>query len=545
MNQKRRSFLSLFVWVTLVILVGAIGFIGCGGSSGGDSGGGDVTPTATTTTSSGLDYDTTYYWQVEAVSSSGAVSEGDAWVFRTESSYYSQSKGTAITEDEAKVVAANHLTKDSNRSEIKAKYGSTLANISKSTLGDPKKLTGSKDSTTLAYVFELEPKGYIVVAAHRSITPVIAYSYESSFSWKESSQNILLNMLRYDISKRLSAYDKGLVPKDTLSKNYANWERYKAGAFSTDKTEKSVYGPLFTFTTWSQESPYNSKCPMDPTTNDRCIVGCVATSMAQMLNYWKSPTSLTLTSSDSYTTSTRHIAVDATTASFSGISYNNGNPSSDVKAKLSFAAGVLVQMDYTSTFAGAYTSDSYYALKNRLGYDNVQYQEFMYAPFDSTNIISSVEQGYPVQMGIYTANYQEGHAINVDGYDSSNSTFHLNMGWAGDSDGWYSLPNGMPAGYTIVHSIVYNVYPTGVTPTPTPTATATVTPTPTPTSTGTPDVPTDPYPVNGQTNVSVSSTLVWSSSSGARSYNIYIWPSNSSKPSQPTASGLTSPQYTP
>jgi len=534
LKQKRRSFLSLFVWVTLFILIGAVGFIGCGGCSSGDSGGGgDVTPTSTAT-SSGLDYNTTYNWQIEAVSSSGAVTTGDIWTFRTQSTF-SEAKSADITADEAKVTAANHLLKESKRTAVQAKYGSLIDKISKATLADPKKLTGTSGTTTLAYVFELEPKGYIVVSANRNLTPVIAYSYDSSFSWKESNQNVLLNMLRYDIPKRMAAYKKGLIPEETLNKNHAAWERYQAGSFAEDKSDKSVYGPLFTFTTWHQESPYNDKCPMDPQTNERSIVGCVATSLAQILNFWKTPTAITFTSSDSYTTSTRRIQVDATTASFSGLNYNNGNPSNDAKAKLSFAAGVLVTMDYASDFAGSYTSDSYYAFKNRLGYDNAKYQEFMWGPFDSTNMVSNLMQGYPLQMGIYTAGYQEGHAINVDGYDSTNGTFHLSMGWGGDSDGWYSLPSGMPSGYSIVHSIVYDLYPTGVTPTPTPT----------PTSTNTPVEPSDPYPSNGQTNVSVASTLEWSASSGAKYYNVYIWQSGQSKPSEPTASGLTSPQYTP
>jgi hypothetical protein len=529
----------------MFIIIGAVGFIGCGGGSSGDSGGGDVTPTSTYT-STGLDYNSTYNWQVEAVSSTGTSSQGDVWTFQTENGYYS-TKSLSVTSEEAKVVAANHLAKERQRSEINAKYGSNLEKQSKSALGDPKLLTGTSKGNTLAYVFELNPTGYIVVSSHKSLPPVIAYSYDAKFSWTESSQNILLNMLRRDISKRLSAFEKGLVEQTTVSENNAKWQRYQTGKFAADKTEKSVWGPLFTFTTWHQESPYNDKCPMDPMTRQQCIVGCVATSLAQILNFWQSPTSVTFTSADSYVTSTRRISIDATTASFSGLNYNGGNPGNDAKATLSFAAGVLVYMDYASDFAGSYTSDSYYALKSRLGYDNVKYQEFQYGPFDSSNIIDNMEKGYPIQMGIYTDNYNSGHAINVDGYDSTNSTFHLSMGWAGDSDGWYSLPDGMPSGYSIVHSIVYDAYPSGVTPTPTPTptSTSTYTPTPTPTATNTPVEPVEPYPSNGQSNVSVSATLQWDNCSGAQYYNVYIWRSGQTKPSEPTASGLTSPQFTP
>jgi len=61
----------------------------------------------------------------------------------------------------------------------------------------------------------------------------------------------------------------------------------------------------------------------------------------------------------------------------------------------------------------------------------------------------------------------------------------------------------------------------------------------------TPEDPVNPYPSNGQSNVSVYVTLLWSECTGADYYNIYIWLANQEKPVTPSASGLTSPQYTP
>ena len=38
-------------------------------------------------------------------------------------------------------------------------------------------------------------------------------------------------------------------------------------------------------TTWNQEEPYNNLCPEFLTTGNRCVTGCVATAMAQVLYY--------------------------------------------------------------------------------------------------------------------------------------------------------------------------------------------------------------------------------------------------------------------
>lgn len=44
-------------------------------------------------------------------------------------------------------------------------------------------------------------------------------------------------------------------------------------------------------TIWDQGEPYNLQCPQLPTTGYVCAVGCVATAMAQVMNYWKWPSS--------------------------------------------------------------------------------------------------------------------------------------------------------------------------------------------------------------------------------------------------------------
>ena len=121
-------------------------------------------------------------------------------------------------------------------------------------------------------------------------------------------------------------------------------------------------------------------------------------------------------------------------------------------------------------------------------------------------------------------NFYSGHAIVCDGYDDSNGTFHLNMGWTGSKDGWYELPSGMPSNYTNVKGYVYGIIPAGKGTQASPASRATV--------------PENPYPELVETRVALDDELLWDDVDKAVSYNCYLWKSNSQKPTTPIFSNL-------
>ena len=51
-------------------------------------------------------------------------------------------------------------------------------------------------------------------------------------------------------------------------------------------------------TIWHQDAPYNRFCPLNTCLNERCRVGCVATAIAQIINFHKSLGNLFFNSSD-------------------------------------------------------------------------------------------------------------------------------------------------------------------------------------------------------------------------------------------------------
>lgn len=194
----------------------------------------------------------------------------------------------------------------------------------------------------------------------------------------------------------------------------------------------------------------------------RFYVGCVATALAQVLNYFEYPKSLRLHSGLRYRTPTLGIRIDEDAASFSFLTFDQAardlivyNNSIETKAYLSFAAGVSVRMDYglCNTFveceelnsdlqkcysSGALTSDVQPALLNVFGYGSAE-RRLLWSEEDITE---DIRHGRPVILGIKLLTldrFWTGHAIVVDGYNQSTREYHMNFGWGGDNDGWYTV----------------------------------------------------------------------------------------------------------
>jgi hypothetical protein len=344
-------------------------------------------------------------------------------------------------------------------------------------------LASETSGDSLAYVFELEPAGYLVMSKDTELAPIIAYSYSGTFSWEEVEGNILLHLLRQDMTYRLQAARDGAVDAAVVAENIELWDVYRGARSSSRATySPKVYGP-WTLNPWHQKSPYNADCPMDPVTSVRCVVGCVATALAQILNYWQYPTAVSFSDTDDYVTDTRGISIDASTANFTGLNYNGCNPSDAAKADLSFAAGVSVQMDYTSTGSGAMTAmvapalaGSWYPWSGpapqRWGYQSADLRtsnptySWWGSPYYTTEtsffaqLSSNMMQARPAELAITDGYY--GHAIVVDGWKSERE-YHLNYGWGPNAYGWYALPAGMPSGYNVIKYVVLNIVPTAST----------------------------------------------------------------------------------
>ena len=369
-------------------------------------------------------------------------------------------------------------------------------------VGPATELLDPENGTALGYVYELDPVGYVVVTSDTRLTPVIAFSYTSDFSWDENPDNVLLHMLRYDLRLRTGAIAAETVAPEAAASNESDWQALISpttkprsgdapGADPPGNGGTIVYGPWLT-TYWDQGTPWNDDCPMDPEEpipgTHRCVVGCTATALAQIINYWQFPTAVTFPASDNYTSvkdpgdewGTRTIPIDATTASFAGLNYNGCNPSDSAMADLCFAAGVSVRMDYSSAGSSAHMVHWPAALAGnwspwspppqRWGYASADLRSYAASyfgwgtPFHTTEtsfytqLSTTMTHGRPAGVWVSVSGGGGGHTIVADGWQSGGRVYHLNYGWRYHANGWYTMPTGMPD-YGFVEAAVVNIYP--------------------------------------------------------------------------------------
>jgi len=66
-------------------------------------------------------------------------------------------------------------------------------------------ITNHENGTILAYVFDLDPVGYVIVGADTRLPPVIAYSYTNLCRDDQHDENILFNLVQRDMIARFSS----------------------------------------------------------------------------------------------------------------------------------------------------------------------------------------------------------------------------------------------------------------------------------------------------------------------------------------------------
>jgi len=342
---------------------------------------------------------------------------------------------------------------------------------------------------TIAYVLELDPKGFIVVAPSYELTPIVAFSNNSKFEWSETPENILLDLIRSDISERLAAFDH----REVLSTSGANarllWDGYLGmvdESGGVDMPEEAFtpqwdisHGPFLT-STWGQSKDfygnavYNYYAPLGPDgLNGNYVSGCVATALGQILNYYEWP--ITGTGSHSYLWDNGIDSPRTLVANYGNTTYNWGYildnynvggttlTQRQAAGLVTYHAGVAVNMNYTSNGSGAGLSIVEDALENHFRFSG----EYISNSGDFyLRLYNSMIAHRPAELGI--SGNAGGHAVVVDGvqhYNSGDTTkyYHLNMGWNGYSDAWYDISSDFEAGnysWTTVHGVVLDIVPT-------------------------------------------------------------------------------------
>lgn len=219
--------------------------------------------------------------------------------------------------------------------------------------------------------------------------------------------------------------------------------------YPLDGTQWQEVTPLLT-TQHSFGSPYNDLCPYftddeGNVSSSRCVAGCVAIAMEQVLTYYRR----TYTLQDTlHGWSTPHYTIPDILPGFSVDSrliadnYKQGHGTVEQRnavAQLMYSLGVASHMNWGLNASGTNTQRLIEPLKQAFGLKHVVYLDsYLYDPVSYwTYLAQSIMAKRPVYYagGAMTT---EGHAFVLDGLDK-NGFFHVNWGYGGNYDGYFRL----------------------------------------------------------------------------------------------------------
>lgn len=371
------------------------------------------------------------------------------------------------------------------------------------------------------YIFTTE-SSFVVMSADDCAEPILGYSLTGKFVNENMTTNIIGWLQGYNEEIQYAIDSKMTASAETVQL----WNDLREGNTKASKVTAVVDALLQT--TWDQNGVYyysggqwqifelyNNLCPYDSNAGERTVTGCVATAMAQIMNYWGYP--VQGIGSHSYTPSTRpdlgvqYANFGATVYDWDNmpnmLTMNSTTTEISAIATLMYHCGVSVSMMYdisSNGGSGAYSEDIPYALINHFNYKNTV--NFKYKSNYSNNnwinlLKAELNASHPVEYN--GSGSSGGHAFVCDGYDSSNN-FHFNWGWSGQNDGFFALTSLNPGsggagggGYNFTNNQSATF---GIEPSTTIAAPSNLT-----------------YTLDGAQQI----TLNWTGASGAESYNVY------------------------
>ena len=215
-------------------------------------------------------------------------------------------------------------------------------------------------------------------------------------------------------------------------------------------------GPLMT-TTWDQLAPYNRLMPIS-NGGDRCYTGCVATALAQVLNYFKVP-------EHGIGQRTIHYPYNnpngtPVSANFEEdyydwdnmldhYTYGYNDTQADAVALLMRDCGVASNMmygGYQEGGSGAYSTEAAAGMRTYFGFEDAvcyerdnYYGTKYYSDEDWMDMVfTALSEDGPIYYGGADAGGSGGHAFVLHGYNATGKVY-VNWGWSGEDDGYYDI----------------------------------------------------------------------------------------------------------
>lgn len=290
---------------------------------------------------------------------------------------------------------------------------------------------------TTFHVFNYQGGGFVVVAASDAIKPILAQSNEGFID-----ENFTNPAAKYWFESYSKEIARIIVSNPDNTETLKQWNNICSNENLKSATD---VGPLLT-TTWDQGTGYNYYCPENPYIPGAHVpVGCVATAMGQIMKYHNFPAQGVLSHSylnENYGTQSANFGNSTYNWNAMGISANDSNYM-DISLLL-YHAGVSVEMDYGLSSSGSRAEYVPWALTNyfnynpltigialKADYNDIEWKELLKADLNAGCPL--LYRGYESSEGV------ESHAWVCDGWRSGDDMFHMNWGWSGAADGWFTI----------------------------------------------------------------------------------------------------------
>ena len=307
--------------------------------------------------------------------------------------------------------------------------------------GEVKELKCMEATTVLGF----EEGGYAVISNDDLLPEVLGYS-DTKFDVNTKNENLKWWL------EAVEAAGKYYVSKGIKRTSVAP---------NTDLYAPYVL-PMVT-TKWSQAVPYNNYCPPGVYSGggdghdygndtERCVVGCVATAMAQVLAHNKYPKSgigtHSVTVEQQGGTGTYTVNFEEAEYDYDNMldSYAGSYTEEEAKAValLCYHCGVASDMEYAIDGSGTYTDSAANGLKRNFGIETATFYDRNSCGLSTEEwmglIFNELSEGRPLMYGGVSSYYWSsvGHEFVFDGYDATGKV-SVNWGWNGDGDGYYEV----------------------------------------------------------------------------------------------------------
>lgn len=315
----------------------------------------------------------------------------------------------------------------------------------------------TEEPDTMMYVFNYEDNaGFAVVSANRATEELIAVTEQGNYVAGEETGNGGFD-LYMDMAEQYVTM--AAEPLPGVGGDDDGMEEFTEFRMFVDR-DTITYGPYIPVR-WGQDWPYNKACPIQ--NGKRTKAGCVATAIAQIMTYYKHPTSMTIYDTYSvyeqdldWTNINKHVYTESTTST--ACSQCTVSGWHNVIGALVAQIGREVNMWYTDSVSSAFSENVASALTS-FGYTCDPFRNYA-----NTTVTSSIKSGKPVYMCGAVAGANIGHAWIVDGYrhvhalhrecirpmsqlfwtelrrwTTDDYYYHINWGWNGDSNGYFLI----------------------------------------------------------------------------------------------------------